>query len=62
MQIPKDQILSLIRDRGGDQQAQQAQNELPDQVDHEQHADLLKKYNIDPQELLQHFGGGLGNL
>lgn len=62
MQIPKDQILSLIRDRGGDNQAQKAQDELPDQVDHEQHADLLKKYNIDPQDLLQQFGGGLGKL
>lgn len=62
MQIPKDQILSLIRDHAGDQQAQQASNELPDQVDPEQHADLLKKYNIDPQDLLQRFGGGLGKL
>lgn len=62
MQIPKDQILTLIRDRAGDTQAQQADNELPDQVDHEQHADLLKKYNLDPQDLLQHFGGDLGKL
>jgi hypothetical protein len=62
MQIPKDQILSLIRDQAGDTQAQQATNELPDQVDHEQHADLLRKFNIDPQDLLQRFGGGLGKL
>ena len=62
MQIPKDQVLTLIRDRAGDEHAQQATKELPDQVDHEQHADLLKKYNIDPQDLLQRFGGGLGKL
>ena len=62
MQIPKDQIISLIESRMGGEQAQQASQELPDQVDHEQHADLLQKYNIDPQELLQKFGGGLGGL
>ena len=63
MQIPKDQIGSLIESRMGGQSAQQAAQELPDQVDHEQHAGLLQKYDIDPQELLQKFGGGgLGNL
>ena len=62
MQIPKDQIISLIESRMGGQQAQQASQELPDQVDHEQHADLLQKYNINPQELLQKFGGQMGNL
>ena len=62
MQIPKQQIISLIESRLGGQQAQQANQELPDQVDHEQHADLLQKFNIDPQELLTKFGGGLGKL
>ena len=63
MQIPKDQIISLIESKMGGQQAQQAQQELPDQVDHEQHSDLLQKYHIDPQELIQKFGGGgLGGL
>lgn len=63
MQIPKEQVISLIESRMGGQQAQQAKSELPDQVDHEQHADLLQKFNIDPQELLQKLGGGaLGNL
>ncbi|MDQ6730293.1 MAG: hypothetical protein M3022_08320 [Actinomycetota bacterium] len=55
MQIPKQQILSMIESRMGAGQAQAASSELPDQVDHEQHADLLSKYGIDPQELL---GGG----
>jgi hypothetical protein len=63
MQIPKDQIISLIESRMGGHQAQQASQELPDQFDHEQHADLLKKFNLDPQELLQKFGGSaLGHL
>ena len=70
MQIPKDQILDLIRSRGDDSQAQQAQSELPDQVDTDQHAGLLEKFGISPQELISKFtgggggkgGGGLGGL
>jgi len=33
MQIPKDQILELLKSRGRGDQAAQAENELPDQVD-----------------------------
>jgi hypothetical protein len=62
MEIPKDQIISLIESRLGGDEAQKAQQELPDQVDHEQHADLLQKFGINPQEALQKLGGGLGNL
>jgi hypothetical protein len=58
MQIPKQQILSMIESRMGSGQAQTAATELPDQVDHEQHADLLTKFGINPQELLG--GGGSG--
>ena len=59
MEIPKDKIIELIRERVGGEQADQASNELPDQVDPEQHADLLSKYGINPQDLL---GGGLGDI
>lgn len=55
MQIPKEQILSMIESRMGSGQAQAAADQLPDQVDHEQHADLLSNFGIDPQELA---GGG----
>lgn len=55
MEFPKQQIISMIESKLGAGQAQQAKNELPDQVDHEQHADLLSKFGIDPKELL---GGG----
>ncbi|GGN10731.1 MULTISPECIES: hypothetical protein [Terrabacter] len=60
MQIDKQQILELLRNRGDQQQAEQAQNELPDQVDTDQHSDLLSKFNINPQELLGGLGGKLG--
>ena len=58
MEIPKEQILSLLRDRGQQDQAEQADQQLPDQVDPEQHSDLLSRLGIDPQDLL----GGLGGL
>jgi hypothetical protein len=59
MEIPKDKILELIRERAGGDKADQAAGELPDQVDPEQHAGLLQKFGIDPQELLS---GGLGDV
>jgi predicted PhzF superfamily epimerase YddE/YHI9 len=62
MQIPKDQILQLLQDRGESDKASQAQQELPDQVDTEQHADLLQKLGIDPQDLLGKLGGGIPGL
>jgi hypothetical protein len=59
MEIPKDKIIELIRQRAGGEKADQANTELPDQVDPEQHGDLLSKFGIDPKDLL---GGGLGDV
>ena len=58
MQIPKDQVISMIESRLGGDQAQQAAQQLPDQVDSDQHANLLSQFGIDPQELAQQAGGG----
>jgi hypothetical protein len=60
MEIPKDQILQLLRDRGDHDKAQQADQQLPDQVDTEQHSDLLGKIGIKPSELLGDIGGKFG--
>jgi hypothetical protein len=60
MQIDKDQIIALLRQRGDDAQADQAQQELPGQVDTDQDSGLLAKFGIDPSELLGGLGGGLG--
>ena len=63
MNISKDQILQFLKDKGQNDQADQAANELPDQVDTDQHAGLLSKFGIDPKDLLSKLGGGaLGNL
>ncbi len=58
MQIPKDIILDLLRQRGQSAQADQAGTELPDQVDTEQHAGLLQKFGLDPQEFIGKLAGG----
>ena len=60
MQIDKQQILDLLRSRGDQQQADQADAELPDQVDTDQHADLLSRFGINVQDLLGGIGGKLG--
>ena len=62
MQIDKEQVLQLLRDKSQHEQANQAQQQLPEQVDTDQHADLLSRFNVDTKELLTKFGGGLGNL
>ena len=58
MNIDKSQILDLLRGNGQDDQAAQAEKELPDRVDTDQHAGLLAKFGIDPQALL----GKLGSI
>jgi hypothetical protein len=58
MQIPKEQILDLLRQQGKDDQVGEADQQLPDQVDPQQDAGLLQKFGIDPGDLLSKFGGG----
>lgn len=61
MEIPKDKILELLRQQGDNDKADQAQGELPDQVDPERDAGLLSKFGINPQDLIGKLGG-LGGL
>jgi hypothetical protein len=58
MQLDKNQILELLRSQGQHDQAQQAEGELPEQVDTEQHAGLLEKFGLSVPELLGKLGGG----
>ena len=60
VQLDKSMILDLLRERGQQDQATQAEQELPDKVDTDQHANLLQKFGLDPQELIQKFMGGGG--
>ncbi|MFF1252524.1 hypothetical protein ACFVYC_08515 [Pseudarthrobacter sp. NPDC058329] len=61
MHIDKSQILELLRHQGENDKAAQAESELPEQVDTDQHADLLSKLGINPAELLGKLPGGLGD-
>ncbi|MFP5365377.1 MAG: hypothetical protein ACLGIS_00680 [Actinomycetes bacterium] len=61
MNIDKSQILELLRNNGDNDKAAQAEAELPDQVDTEQHAGLLSKLGINPTDLLGRLPGGLGD-
>lgn len=69
MQFDKSQILSLLQSQGDQGKADQAEQELPDQVDTDQHANILEKLGINPMDLIGKLaggggggGGGLGGL
>ena len=58
VEIDKNTIVSMLRERGDDDKAGQAERELPDQVDTDRHADLLERVGISPQELIGKVTGG----
>ena len=60
MNIDKDQILELLRSQGKDDDAQRADQELPDQVDTDRDGGLLERFGINIGDLLERFGGGGG--
>ena len=51
MQLDKEFILDELRKQGKNEHVQKAIEELPDKIDHEQHAALLEKFGIDPGKL-----------
>jgi hypothetical protein len=54
MQLDKQDIVDLLRKEGKNEHVQKALLELPDKIDHEQHAHMLQeKFGIDPGKLLQ---------
>jgi hypothetical protein len=55
----KDQIVAFLQQLGENAKADQAQQELPGQVDTEKDAGLLTKLGINRSELLGGFGGRL---
>ena len=58
MQFDKSQVLELLKSQGQGDQAQQADAELPQQVDTDQHAGLLEKFGLSPMDLIAKLGGG----
>ena len=59
MQIDKQQIIAKLTELGQQDKATQADQELPDQVDTDQHAGLLDKLGINPSDLLGGAAGGI---
>jgi len=57
VEIPKAMLVERIRSRSGAEKANEADKELPDKVDSEKDAELLKKYDINPEELNEEFEG-----
>jgi hypothetical protein len=55
--LDKQTIIDHLKERGEDDKAAQAQSDLPEQVDTDEHASKLQQLGINPQELL----GGLGD-
>ena len=61
MNIDKAQIIDLLKSQGNHSQADQAQTELPDTVDTDQHAGLLDKFGVNIADLAGKLPGGLGD-
>ncbi len=62
MEIPKDKILDMIKQQGKSDQVDQADQELPDQVDPERDSGLLQKFGLEPKDVLSKLGGGIPGL
>ena len=60
MQIDKSQIVELLKSRGEDDKAAQAEADLPAKVDLEADAGVLVDLGIDPQDLLGDLPGTAG--
>ncbi len=58
MTFDKDTILGFLRSNGQHEQADQAAQELPAQVDTDQHSGLLGKFGVNPADLIAKFAGG----
>jgi hypothetical protein len=59
MEIDRDHVIELLREKGKDEKVQQAIDSLPQKVDHEKHAQELEKLGIDPGELVAKAGHSL---
>jgi hypothetical protein len=51
MQLHKDQVTEMLRNRGDVEQARRAETELPDMVDTKEHLVLLESLGIDARLL-----------
>jgi hypothetical protein len=50
--IDRDHIVQVLRQRGDEEHAREAEQSLPPQVDPAEHADALERLGVNPQNLL----------
>ena len=53
MKFDKQFVIDELKKQGDSARVQKAIQELPDKIDHEQHAAELQKFGIDPGQLAQ---------
>jgi hypothetical protein len=54
MELDKHEIVDLLRKEGKNEHVEKALQELPEKIDHEQHAQMLQqKFGIDPGKLAE---------
>lgn len=53
MELDKKFVIEELRKEGKDEHVQKALDELPEKIDHEQHAAQLEKLGIDPGKLAE---------
>ena len=53
MQLDRQFVLDELKKEGQSEKVQQALDQLPEKIDHEQHAQLLEKLGLDPGKLAE---------
>lgn len=54
MELDKQEVIDLLRKEGKNEHVQKAIEELPEKIDHEQHAEMIEqKFGIDPGKLAE---------
>ena len=63
MRLDKQFVLNELGKAGHDQHVERALAELPEKIDHNEHAALLEKFGLDPGKLVEQAAqGGLNSL
>jgi hypothetical protein len=57
MQIPKGMVVERIRSTQGPEAADRADAELPEKIDTDRDVELLRSFDLDPQQLADGLGG-----
>jgi hypothetical protein len=60
--IPKELVVERVRARGNADLTERAERDLPEKVDPDRDAELLRGFDIDPAELLDEFRGQTPNV